>query len=261
MSPPDTLYHYTTPAGLLGILDSSSIWATKIFYLNDASEFTTAIEIAVRQLQAFREKAVSKQAQFELGVFSSQLKVIAHLNVFVVSLTEEGDQLSQWRAYSGSHSGFSIAFNSRRLSGVASQHGFSLGQCIYDERAHQDRVAQLIDDCIADRALPTPMKDFGVSMLQLAPLLKHPSFSDEREWRLVSLPIYNDVRFRTGPSTIIPYYQLPTIAPDGKSCVSGIIIGPTPHPELAIESVRSLVDARGLAGVPVHGSKIPLRTW
>jgi hypothetical protein len=34
----DTLFHYTTAAGLLGILNSSTLWATDLRFLNDAQE-------------------------------------------------------------------------------------------------------------------------------------------------------------------------------------------------------------------------------
>src|SRR5678816_1780308 len=35
---PPRLYHYTTPAGLLGIVENNKLWATHINYLNDATE-------------------------------------------------------------------------------------------------------------------------------------------------------------------------------------------------------------------------------
>lgn len=39
VSPPPILHHYTTQEGLLGIVESKSIWATNIYYLNDAAEY------------------------------------------------------------------------------------------------------------------------------------------------------------------------------------------------------------------------------
>src|SRR5207245_2334277 len=43
-APPDILYHYTNQSGLLGIIENSKIWATKIRYMNDATEFELAFE-------------------------------------------------------------------------------------------------------------------------------------------------------------------------------------------------------------------------
>ena len=35
---PSVLYHYTSPAGLKGILETSSLWAADADFLNDAQE-------------------------------------------------------------------------------------------------------------------------------------------------------------------------------------------------------------------------------
>ena len=37
-TPPEVLYHYTSGAGLLGIITSHELWASDVFYLNDPSE-------------------------------------------------------------------------------------------------------------------------------------------------------------------------------------------------------------------------------
>ena len=49
-SVPRLLYHYTTQAGLIGILESKSIWATHGLYLNDASELRLGIEMFKQRL-------------------------------------------------------------------------------------------------------------------------------------------------------------------------------------------------------------------
>jgi hypothetical protein len=43
--PPDTLYHYTGQTGLVGIVQKEELWATKIQYMNDATEFGLAIRL------------------------------------------------------------------------------------------------------------------------------------------------------------------------------------------------------------------------
>ena len=45
-SPPVELYHYTTQDGLIGIFDSNLLWASKIHYLNDSTEFELALTLA-----------------------------------------------------------------------------------------------------------------------------------------------------------------------------------------------------------------------
>jgi Protein of unknown function (DUF2971) len=141
-SPPDpdfptVLYHYTTQVGLLGILDSQCMWATKIQFMNDATEFRTAIETVATELRSRAPDPFDTSAEHaRVDALSDQVSAVESTDVFVLSLTEEGDQLSQWRAYSGRHSGFSIGFDVATLLKVASEHGFCLDRCIYDPSAH-----------------------------------------------------------------------------------------------------------------------------
>jgi hypothetical protein len=50
MPEPDILFHYTSQAGLQGILASDRIWATDIYALNDWTEFRLLFTHAVMQL-------------------------------------------------------------------------------------------------------------------------------------------------------------------------------------------------------------------
>src|SRR5215472_4859066 len=44
--PPEVLYHYTGQDGLLSIINTAELWATKIQYMNDATEFNIALSMA-----------------------------------------------------------------------------------------------------------------------------------------------------------------------------------------------------------------------
>ena len=44
-NPPQIIYHYTDINGLLGIIDSGSIWATHVSRLNDSSEYHHGIKV------------------------------------------------------------------------------------------------------------------------------------------------------------------------------------------------------------------------
>jgi hypothetical protein len=54
--PPPILYHYTTQEGLLGILETDSLWATKIHFLNDSSEYALACNLAVEEIKSRLER-------------------------------------------------------------------------------------------------------------------------------------------------------------------------------------------------------------
>jgi hypothetical protein len=98
----------------------------------------------------------------------------------------------------------------------------------------------------------------------VACLIKHPSFAEEREWRLVSL-VENRSRsmllYRQGQSMIIPYQTVP-LGDDRKLLpVRQIYVGPTPHPELAVNSVTGLLAATGHDEIAVERSAVPYRGW
>ena len=53
--PPEILYHYTSQAGLIGMLHTKTIWASKIHYLNDSKEFALALKLARDELDSIRK--------------------------------------------------------------------------------------------------------------------------------------------------------------------------------------------------------------
>lgn len=264
-----TLYHYTTQAGLLGILSSKSIWASEIRFLNDSTEFRTALEVIAAELRRRLSEVDAPEIRTRGEAIFRELTVLKESDVFVLSLTERGDDLSQWRAYGGMHSGFALGFDIERLSELASEHKFSLERCLYESPEHQVLAEPIVDCALAwpsagDHMTQRRRREFRRTMLQTAPMLKHYSFDAESEWRLVSAAhrtTDSNIGFRSGPSTIVPYYSLPLIAADGSSPLSCVTVGPTPHTELAIQSTYALLQAQGFKEARVHESRIPLRTW
>src|ERR687896_1827244 len=119
-----TLYHYTTQAGLLGILTSKSIWASEIQFLNDTTEFRTALDAVGTELGTRLNDLDSKEARVRGEAIFREFTVLEETSVFVLALTEKGDDLSQWRAYGGTHSGFALGFDIDKLTTLAAEHGF-----------------------------------------------------------------------------------------------------------------------------------------
>jgi hypothetical protein len=139
---PGLLYHYTTQTGLLGILESKSIWATHSRHLNDSSELQLGIEmfkVALADLRlspetlsrtGFGQLPPKKVGEIEgilREVAESMIKGMATAETFVASFFEGlngpsdgplgdlGDTLEQWRAYSGGAGGFSIGFDKEEM--------------------------------------------------------------------------------------------------------------------------------------------------
>jgi hypothetical protein len=142
-SPPEILYHYTSQAGLLGIIESKCIWATEIRYLNDASEFQYFLDL-VREVRAeFIDEANEPLIGYspEQNIISDGISTLMSITTlfntqvkfpyFVVSFTAQGDLLSQWRAYARDDIGFSIGFSHAKLEQLANRNKFWLVRCTY----------------------------------------------------------------------------------------------------------------------------------
>src|SRR5260370_5363861 len=108
------LHHYTDAFGVQGIVSSNSLWATATQFSNDLSEIEYAVSIAVELIEETWGKK-KRLGPWE-KVLAEHLVRLFHTPLhsfgqpFIVSFCEDGDLLSQWRAYGGM-SGFSLAFS------------------------------------------------------------------------------------------------------------------------------------------------------
>jgi hypothetical protein len=267
------LHHYTSGHGLLGVLNDSQIWATSIHQLNDAREFAHAVDLAK---SAIRDAVPTGIPQFELLADSvlAHLDSIAKWAVYVVCFSEVEDSLSQWRGYCPPNLGYSIGFFADRLRQSAQPQGFRLERCIYDpvrqrEAANQwaQRTLQALLSLVftvkdipalVSARCPLFLEDFAT----FAPLLKDGSFEDEREWRLVGTVPSNDPRLllRVGRSMLVRYLPLTLPLNDAEPLVWNVRVGPTPHPELAVDAVCHFFNKVRIKN-GVTRSRIPYRDW
>jgi len=118
-APPPELYHYSTQCGFLGIVKSDKIWASKIHYLNDSNEYQLALSLA-RDLLRSKLEQVEISDRIKIECLLDNIQQIEELNVCVVSLTEERDLLSQWRAYGGRAGGVCLGFSAENCFSCSS---------------------------------------------------------------------------------------------------------------------------------------------
>lgn len=195
--PPSILYHYTSPEGLHGIVESREIWATNIHYLNDESEFHHALGIASAEVELAKKKVSNN---LDVCVLSQMQEVGLrkdYRQLFVASFSEKGDLLSQWRAYCP-NGGCSIGFVGTALA-RKDDPTFRLWPCMYELESQKETVRNVIEWCLSEfrnahvcgsnrhrkQRVQQTANHFRLIMSEVAPLLKHPEFSEEREWRLI----------------------------------------------------------------------------
>lgn len=285
---PDLLYHYTDAAALQSILTSGQLWATDALYLNDASEFLYPFRILAEELEKIEpaDKKSSGIAELlRLAMDTGVALVKDDIPFFVSCFCEDKDLLSQWRGYGAGIGGYSIGFKRRDLLVVSADRSlgpYGAERVDYDEGSLRDELRSNLRDAVhrygetldgADletrlRAWQTLMGGYFSEIGFNALAHKSPGFAEEREWRIVVRARRRDaleanlLRFRPGAVGLIPYLELDVRGADGaRPLIGEIVVGPTPHAELAERSLRLLLSSLGFGGddVVVSHSQIPLR--
>ncbi len=261
MAPPPRLYHYTSQRGLLGILSSKSLWSTRIQYLNDSTEFAhalglwkEAIQLRVQRTEA--ESILPSDSKVRLKSIFEGLQnafdSLSEIKIHVACFSENGDSLSQWRGYCHAGSGFSLGFDSSQLIEAAGEQRCFLAPCIYDPQRQADLVYQLFRGLFEDVGFWTPEKrkdsrticlDLAFDFVFLACVLKHPSFREEHEWRIVTREVPDEhprIGIREGKLVLIPYFEFKLVKPDERLNVE-IVVGPNPEMGLAMGPLATLL--------------------
>lgn len=269
LKPPDSIFHYTTQKGILGIVEKREMWATQVHFLNDKNEVFLTFKLLERELKRQISKAQLPQTKSLLAAIKRHLPRIDQGHICIASFCECGDLLSQWRGYGNQGKGYAIGFNLKNLTRTAKKQHFVLWPCVYSSSVQLELVSYLIDSWCLDFCKPGTSHEKMVQMIdtsvcQLAPIIKDESFSEEKEWRLVSSTISQKspgFAFREGEFSLIPYYNFSIIDENGRHSINNIVVGPSPHMELAQNSLSTFLAAKKLGAVEVKGSKIPFRNW
>src|ERR1019366_2917386 len=113
LSDPNVVYHYTSAATLLKIVQSDSIWATNLQYLNDITESTHCIAALRRRVTnylAHNPCDFGDNLQSALETAESGIEP-----PYVASFSKISDSLPLWRSYCPNGNGVSIGFKMQAL--------------------------------------------------------------------------------------------------------------------------------------------------
>jgi hypothetical protein len=111
------LFHYTTVEGLKGIIESNSLWATSAYHLNDSSEIEYGCHLVTDILDEWVKANQQPGTAPTIPLLALDLvkdsfgqpfsRVGRHVGIYVSCFCDNGNLLSQWRAY-GQSGGYSI---------------------------------------------------------------------------------------------------------------------------------------------------------
>lgn len=247
------LYHYTTQAGLLGILQGKCLWATDVKFFNDSKELVYLFDVAERRIQTALEEATVEEAERLESILTHtrfQAGVAGIAGPYVVSFSENRDQLSQWRGYAGGD-GYALGFEITPPGPIFTPAEIALVQCRYGSGELAAQVDSALENVMAGKAPEwtpgvTGEKALGHWLSAIAPLYKHEAFKEEAEWRLVVREPFVDNRlsmqFRSGNSTVVPYYAVPFRVEDQQVlALREVVVGPTVDYKLAEAALTDLL--------------------
>lgn len=256
--PQERLYHYTNFTGILGIVDSRALWASDIRYMNDSAELNHTADL-IRMEITHRIGSGHKRPDLLNQFFDWVTHRITNGHMlFASSFRSNGNLLSQWRGYSRLGKGVSLGFNPDYIQRCAKQQSFQIGKCIYSRKKQRRLISQVIDaiealakghrpDCdnqekAVDYSYHSIFHMIESDLLRIAALLKHPSFREEEEWRVVS-PVITDyvkapVLFREGTSMLVPYVEFNLFAESNSTiALEHLFLGPTPNITISMNSL------------------------
>lgn len=279
-SPDETLYHYTSFRGLMGIVRSGVLWASDIRYMNDAAELRHTVDLVRKEVSLrIHEGHPHAAALNAFADWVSHRITNGHMQ-FAASFRANGNLLSQWRGYSVPGKGVSIGVAPHWLKSCVHRQGWRIGRCVYDPQLQQQLVGQVINQLthwlqgqqcgedahlIRQQAWQQMLAEMETDLLMLATVLKHPSFQEEEEWRVVS-PTITDfmqaaVKFREGTSMLVPYVELELReGTDQPLKLDHLYLGPTPNRMISMNSLAMFLASHGIQ--PARGvsyCQIPYR--
>jgi hypothetical protein len=290
------LFHYTDAAGLLGMAEYQQIWMTNMHYQNDGEEYYYTFNLFKEIIEQEYPGLLTEEELLNIGKTAS--------GTFTFSLTAENDSLSQWRGYCP-NGGFALSFDTQQLNQVMQREHLVIAECVYD-RARQrqliiDNIIKITPEQYLVAITPTTISASGTgstdvwlhswgvaeALNYLSAILKHPSFFQEQEWRLIRtlgsagrgafssntlfdiayanrLSLRTDISIRSSKNKLIPYVAISLKHDEKPISFKEVVISPTPHKARELDACKILLnkyDASYLCRPNVRNSIIPYVNW
>ena len=261
-NPAKVIYHYTDVRGLIGIIASGRIWATHVSRLNDAMEYEIGVSFVTNFIGANLQRA-SK------AIIDKAISQLRSVDTFIACYSATADVLSQWRAYSGTGTGYCIGL---KTSEMATRDGRMplLEKVIYSKTTAEAvlslllaRVDEFLDGHnFGEVEVGYLMGLLDVTFNNVACIIKHSTFEEENEYRQIYQPATStlllDTKYRMGRFGLTPYVEIEFLQ-KGKLPIQSIVIGPCRDPASEIRSLKLMLSEHGYGDIEVLTSGIPLR--
>lgn len=281
-----TLFHFTSYAGLRGILDNSNIRLTHYSFQNDPTEFVRGTRIAtdcIADVAAAADFGPIHDLSSCIGDLLGNPENMDFWTSYVACFTHNVNDIGQWRTYGKDGQGCAIGFSKEMFKTDSDdlqpvEKRVFVGRLRYPGRRLPPRfrdpmavIAQTLSNAVSeigeavrgDQAAQWEIiREFANEVIAeptmwSALTTKHPGYKPERETRLAMIGLkgeYDAVQqVNERGTSFVPY------AFDRTKMVMKIMLGPD-SADGAINEVKGYLARIGLSHVPVLKSALPYRS-
>lgn len=295
--PETPIYHYTTTAGLVGILEAQKFWATNIRFLNDPLELDHAKNIINEVLSDKRAGALSAIQADVLDRVSVVSELYdSFMDVFIVCFSANKQAKTVWASYNRAE-GIAIGIDAPALADRwRNVRGRILFRVLYEHDEQKALVSEVLNEALEfvaqheteiganlDFRAERIASEVRSILAEISICLKHQHFRDEQEWRAVYVSIryeisdspfhpiqpvlpngvdFKQVEFRSGLGTVIPYVSVdlfPREGAKGKIPITEFIYGWKLEPSLTLRALEVIKQRYGYASARISRSEVQLR--
>lgn len=278
------IWHYTTMGNLVNILQSRTLYATEVNFLNDIRETVAADELFSSALDVVGKSGAQYAKTFaslsrdlrnldESRMVPNSVFEEHEISRFILCASKDPDSLYAWRTYASKGDvACAIGLDPEIPLVPLVSNSESKGnwqQVRYDAKNLLGETVSRLNSCLDDFAkevnddYPVPLPFGSMDILEdLRSRCKDPNFAQEREVRITHLkPELSLIKFIAHPMGPRPHLPLGVRAggdpADGKTAswaelpIRGIKLGPE-APDTAIASAKWLLEANGYSTRPVE---------
>jgi len=200
LPPSGNLNHYCPTESFFGIVTSRKLWLSNSEYANDPNENKIAYDI----LNDIAKNPKSENiGRFAKKVIDTEFKLVDDMSAYVFCLSENEEDLNQWRVYADRGHGFMIGFRPQyfldnglwllldQTIPLPSYDKVFLSRCIYNYEEQRTIVEALLH-VFAEKEKAEELSNVVNLKHYLkffSGIFKHHSYSVENEWRIVCFPI------------------------------------------------------------------------
>lgn len=284
---PTTIYHYTSPNGLIGIITNKELWFSRFDCLNDAGEGQYVTDVYKKAIHSLRGKINDKfldniydvepdfRQFFKIkdGLVEPRNNLRLERSVtatpYLCCFSQYNDSLPMWNYYSkgGQYEGYNVGFN--YLPIVDSNENVNVYRAIYKEEDQISILATRIEEGYVnysehDNSIELIRHRLKKELSTRGIQFKHPAFEHENEVRLVYWRPNDDdnlenkkekIYYRQIHGIVIPYIKLGVKL---EEVVQSVTIGPLIKRDVAEKTVKCLLNENGIS-IPIEKSELPVR--